>query len=154
MNFWGAVKLHCLSSHTKFFLKFFGHGITSGCSEMLCNRSFSSKYSQHHKSQTVRDRDLKFWHNVHYQSWDMCHVAHVTCHVSHVIFFIGGASRWRVCYQQGLPRLVYSIFPFELSSIEYSPSPAYSHHSCQGPRDPLTEADNWTQEGNSQVFGF
>ena len=52
----------------------------------------------------------------------MCHVSHVTCHVScvtchmsHVIFFFfyvkkigqsGGASRWRVCYQRGLPRLV------------------------------------------------
>ena len=65
----------------------------------------------------------------------MCHVSHVTCHVSHVIchmshvtcympFFLhlrrkrrrkklekngqsGGASLWRVCYKQGLPRLVY-----------------------------------------------
>ena len=45
-----------------------------------------------------------------------CHLSHVTCHLSHVkIFFFlskkiqqsGGASRWRVCYQQGLPRLVY-----------------------------------------------
>ena len=40
----------------------------------------------------------------------------VTCHVSHVTFFIfyfiilfwqsGEAYRWRVCYQRGLPRLV------------------------------------------------
>ena len=50
----------------------------------------------------------------------MCHVSRVTCHVSRVnchmsffFFFIvkkiwqsGGASRWRVCYQRGLPRLV------------------------------------------------
>ena len=40
------------------------------------------------------------------------------CHLSHVFFIIkkiyplekngqsGGASRWRVCYQRGLPRLV------------------------------------------------
>ena len=41
-----------------------------------------------------------------------CHVSHVTCHLSHVIFlyFItekrGGASRSRVCYKRGLPRLV------------------------------------------------
>ena len=34
----------------------------------------------------------------------MCHVSGVRCH-----FFFGqsgGASRWRVCYQQGLPRLI------------------------------------------------
>ena len=58
-----------------------------------------------------------------------CHLSHVTCHLSHVkkkkiTFFlfkkiyisiytltkigkIGGASWWRVCYQRGLPRLVY-----------------------------------------------
>ena len=47
-----------------------------------------------------------------------CHVSRVMCHVSHVtcnfnFFFLqnflqsGGASRWRVCYQQGLPRLVF-----------------------------------------------
>ena len=35
----------------------------------------------------------------------------VTCHVSHVTFFLfflqsGEAYRWRVCYQRGLPRLV------------------------------------------------
>ena len=48
-----------------------------------------------------------------------CHVSPVTCHMSHVschvsFFFClrkkigqsGGASRWRVCYQRGLPRLV------------------------------------------------
>ena len=61
----------------------------------------------------------------------MCHVSHVTCHVSHVtcylshvnVFFVclffflqqkfgksGGASRGRVCYQRGLPRLV-TILP-------------------------------------------
>ena len=45
----------------------------------------------------------------------MCHVSDVTCHVSHVtchLFFFffwqsGDAFRWKVCYQQGLPRLVY-----------------------------------------------
>ena len=45
-----------------------------------------------------------------------CHVSHVTCHMlcvtCHMSLFIfiflpsGKASRWRVCYQQGLPRLV------------------------------------------------
>ena len=46
------------------------------------------------------------------------HLSPVTCHVSRVTFHMsffypekkigqsGEASRWRVCYQQGLPRLV------------------------------------------------
>ena len=52
-----------------------------------------------------------------------CHVSPVTCHMSHVkkkflplnffFFYVnkigqsGGASRGRVCYQRGLPRLVF-----------------------------------------------
>ena len=46
-----------------------------------------------------------------------CQVSGVTCHLSH--FFLplnkmgpsGGASRWRVCYQRGLPRLVFTCLP-------------------------------------------
>ena len=61
----------------------------------------------------------------------MCHMSHVTCHVSPVTCHLShdfnfcfylfmflkypsekmeksdGASRWRVCYQRGLPRLVF-----------------------------------------------
>ena len=67
----------------------------------------------------------------------MCHVSRVTCHVSRVMCHVspvtckkfllfsyikkerlppekigqsGGASRWRVCYQRGLPRLVLKMF--------------------------------------------
>ena len=46
----------------------------------------------------------------------MCQVAHVRCHMSHLFFYFfiffqsGGAIRWRVCYQWGLPRLVYQYF--------------------------------------------
>ena len=44
----------------------------------------------------------------------MGHVSSVTCHMSNVNFFLalnkiqpsGEASRWRVCYQRGQPRLV------------------------------------------------
>ena len=45
-----------------------------------------------------------------------CQVSHVRCQVSHVILLIiffgksGGASRRRVCYQRGLPRLVLILF--------------------------------------------
>ena len=48
----------------------------------------------------------------------MCHISHVKCHVSDVTchsFFLllffgqsGGASRWRVCYQRGLPSQFFS----------------------------------------------
>ena len=49
----------------------------------------------------------------------MCHMSGVRCQVSCVMCQVscvtcqvsggqrGGASRWRVCYQQGLPRLVF-----------------------------------------------
>ena len=40
----------------------------------------------------------------------MCHVLHVMSHMSHFFFFLGQLGevyRWRVCYQRGLPRLVY-----------------------------------------------
>ena len=44
----------------------------------------------------------------------MCHVSHVTCHILFYFSFsfFGqncGASRWRVCYQRGLPRLVFTF---------------------------------------------
>ena len=45
----------------------------------------------------------------------MCHVSRVTCNVSHVTFFSsfflqsGEAYRLRVCYQRGLPRLVFIL---------------------------------------------
>ena len=47
-----------------------------------------------------------------------CHVSRVTCPMSHVIFFFfffgrtAEAYRWRVCYQRGLPRLVYITYHF------------------------------------------
>ena len=77
-------------------------------------------------SQTVRARELTFWGNVHPLPCVTCLVSHVRCHMSGVryhvsgvrchmsgvmchffsfSFFIGqigGAIRWRVCYQQGL----------------------------------------------------
>ena len=45
-----------------------------------------------------------------------CHMSRVTCHMSHItIFFFffgqrGEAYWWRVCYQRGLPRLVFKAF--------------------------------------------
>ena len=52
----------------------------------------------------------------HHVSHVTGHGTGVTCQVSRVIICIlsffrqsGGASRWRVCYQRGLPRLVYIL---------------------------------------------
>ena len=85
--------------------EYIGHCYTPGpllihsFTDWLIKSSFSSKSSKHHKSQTIGARDLEFLHNVH--------VSCVTCPGSPVTCQIGGASWWRVCYQRGLPRLVY-----------------------------------------------
>ena len=60
--------------------------------DSLSQRSFSSKSSEHHKSQTIRARDLKCWHNVYHLScvtlWHLPPVASdvspITCHLSWV----------------------------------------------------------------------
>ena len=100
--------------------------------DRVSKQSFSSKSSKHHKFQTITARHLKCLHKVHHQSCVMCHMSCITCHVSCVMchvscvtchvspdtcnlfyfFFlqINRASRWRACYQRGLPRLVYVFF--------------------------------------------
>ena len=73
-------------------------------------------------------RECSSRHTMYYVSCVKCQVPGVTCHLSpvtsHMFFFIkktkkqhyiypsekigqsGGASRWRLCYQRGLPCLV------------------------------------------------
>ena len=47
-----------------------------------------------------------------YSTSSMCHMSRVKCQMSHVtfisvfVFLDQVVERWRVCYQQGLPRLV------------------------------------------------
>ena len=79
----------------------------------------SSKYFL---SQTVRARELTLLENIYPPPSVTCHVWRVTCHMScvtcHIIYIYmyfvwewgqsGEASRWRVCYQRGLPRLAYN----------------------------------------------
>ena len=43
----------------------------------------------------------------------MCHVSRVTCHVSQS----GEAYWWRVCYQRGLPHLVYKSKDIKIASL-------------------------------------
>ena len=79
-----------------------------------------------------------------------CHVSHVTCHMSHIMchmsyfFFIfffgqsGEAYQWRVCYQRGLPRLVFhtcglyfpgGIVPFLVSlNCQFEMLPLYKSY--------------------------
>ena len=80
---------------------------------------FSSRSSEHHYTQTVRARGLKFWQNVLPPPRVTCHVSGVMCHMSPIFFFFfcyllfgqsDGASQWRVCYQPGLPHLVFFFF--------------------------------------------
>ena len=82
--------------------------------DSLIKWSFSSESSRHFTSQTVNAREMKFWENVHSPPSVTCHMSGVSCQVpcvrrpvSQFLFGqSGGASRWRVCYQLGLPRLV------------------------------------------------
>ena len=79
----------------------------------------------------------------------MCHVSHVTCHVlggtCHIFSYFassvsvgqnGEASRWKVCYQRGLPRQVFSerggtpvlIVPeVDKKLHKFTLAPSYSH---------------------------
>ena len=59
--------------------------------DSVSQSSFSSKYSKHQNSQTVKARDRKLWHNVNYLLCVLCvkchfRVSHVTCLMSHFIF--------------------------------------------------------------------
>ena len=91
--------------------------------DSLIESSFSSKFSRHHKFQTIRAWELTFWENFHPPPCVKCPMSHVTrpmlgvtCLMSgvtcQVYFFLfrrsGGVCRLRVCYQWGPPRLVYS----------------------------------------------
>ena len=89
--------------------------------EELGSWNFERMFTLYHVSHVRCHMSCVMFH----MSGVRCHVAHVTCQVSHVMyqlfssfFFLfwqsGGASWWRVCYQQGLPRLVFfkCIFSF------------------------------------------
>ena len=82
------------------------------------------------QSQTKRDRSWNFerMFTFLHMSHVTCHMSRVTCHMSCVtciIYFLllffgqsGEASRWRVCYQRGLPRLVLKLWQVYLFTCE------------------------------------
>ena len=71
-----------------------------------------------------------------------CHVSHLSCHMSHIFssFFlleIGGVSWWRVCYQWGLPRLIFRLFLIKnmhgiISSVFLATPPPYVSPKISG----------------------
>ena len=77
----------------------------------------------------IQAMELKFWEIVRQPSHVTCHISrvtyHMSCvtfHLSHVSYFFkvffgqsGLASRWRVCYQWDLPRLVIILHHRQLS---------------------------------------
>ena len=78
----------------------------SPCYLIRC--SFVKIFLKHLHSQTIRARVLKFLEKVHFTPLVTCHVSHVPCPMSHVIFLESGeASLLRVWYHWGLYRLVY-----------------------------------------------
>ena len=52
-------------------------------SESVNQSAFSFKSSEHHESQTVKARELKFWTHVHSPQ----QMSHVACHMSHVTWW-------------------------------------------------------------------
>ena len=62
----------------------------------------------------------------------MCHVSHVTCRMSHVTCKkkIGGASRWRVCYQRDLLRLVFDVKQIFLNRLIQTIDEIVSGRDC------------------------
>ena len=71
----------------------------------------------------------------------MCHVSRVMCHMSpvtcHMSFFFAkkkllrvGTSRWRVCYQWGLPCLVFfllTLFPISILPVLFFTTHTHTH---------------------------
>ena len=97
---------HCSSCHPNMYNVSRKPGVGRAVL-ILIELSFSFKYSKHHNSKTVRPKELK-----KKEEMFMSHVSHVTCPMSSVTFFCGQSGRaslGRVCYQHGLPRLVYLI---------------------------------------------
>ena len=126
-----------------------------------------------HVTVIVRARDLQFSHNIHYTLCVQCHMSHVRCHlsgvtcqVSHVtchvscvmchvlcvicnIFFLQSGSvglLMRLCYQQGLSRLVSRLF-FWLKTFWYT---IFTISACSSLFWVIKKANWW--EINLNVF--
>ena len=90
---------------------------------MISGNIFQTLSIPNQKSQGAEILREFLSHTMCHVSCVMCHVSHIICHMSRVTFHLshvkiqiyflslqilqsGGDSRWRVCHQHGLPRLV------------------------------------------------
>ena len=83
-NIWKKKKINNRPSVARTVLKT-GSLFIHSFIDWLSQWSFLSRYSQHHKTQTVRARELKIWENIHLTSCVMCHISPVTFHLSPVM---------------------------------------------------------------------
>ena len=107
-----------------------------------------------------------------------CHVSGIPCQLLNVIFFVGQSGvawQWRVCYQRGLPCLVFlnllNTIPIQLSFVQLPPffSSCPDHlllklalpssepgplSSLQYSWQPSTQAGNWLNIFNTYYHCF
>ena len=122
--------------------------------------------SKHCRSQAGRARQLKFWDNFYPALCVMCHVSRVTCHMSPVTCHLferkkyifqkqiqqsGGASRWKVCYWRGLPRLVCILTETDLSKNDTGLQKHVKHDKWISPEKSLVVGDYTTVSANSAL---
>ena len=117
-------------------------------------------------TKTCKPLELETWHfdrifTTSYGSGVICHVSCVTCHMSrfrcHMSdFFLqnGGDSRWKVCYQRGLPCVVFYIETllrethltfkfFLLCNGEFQCVTRYLRFNTQGVVNNVSKFDMW-----------
>ena len=90
----------------------------------------------------------------------MCHVSCVRCQVSHFLLLLfrksGGASWWRVCNQQGLPRLVLMEFHL-IIFVTFSPGNFFDAKEHLFPifvQDLLQEKNNQKSNLTRHILGL
>ena len=81
--------------------------ITDLCDYFINSLVLCENIFKHCLSQTVRARELTFWHNVHLKPCVTCHVSHVPCHMSLLIFFVN-----KVVELIGGGYVIYKAYPF------------------------------------------
>ena len=84
---------------------------------MVCGNIFKVPSIPNHKSWGAEIFERTF--TPHHVSHVTCPMSRVRCHMS---LFYCGAFRGRVCYQRGLPRLVFEAFPYWRGGISASGS--------------------------------
>ena len=108
------------------------------CSTLFHSPRLNKRFTINCPISPVRARELKFWQKFHlpwpvrchvscvtyHMSCVTCHMWRVLCHFFSSFFGKGGEiSRWRVCHQWGLPRLVLKIFAIPCHTFDVTHCP-------------------------------